>query len=73
MIALRMSLRQTYILVHVEGDDILKRYLTGAVGFNESIVHANGRRTCGKSQHELVVGGGIELIDTLNDVACCPL
>ena len=42
MVALGMGLGQTNILIHVEGDDILERYLTGTIGLNEGIVHANG-------------------------------
>jgi len=73
MIALRMGLGQTDVLVHVKGNDILERHLAGTVGLDEGIVHAYGRRACGKAQYELVIGGRIELVDTLNDVACCPL
>ena len=42
MVALRMGLWQAHILVHVEGDDILKGYLSGTVGLDKGIVHANG-------------------------------
>ena len=41
VIALRVSLGQTYILVHVEGEYILERNLSGAVCLYQCIVHAN--------------------------------
>ncbi len=43
MIALRMRLRQTDILVHVEGDDILERHLASAIGLYEVVVHTYRR------------------------------
>ena len=73
MVTLGMGLGQTNILVHVKGNDILERYLTGTICFNEGIVHADGRRTSGKAQYKLVIRCGIELVDTLNDVVGCPL
>ena len=73
MIALRVGLGQADILVHVEGDDVLERYLSGAVSLYEGIVHANGRRTSRKTQHELVVRCRVELVDTLDNMACSPL
>ena len=42
MVALRMSLGQAHVLVHVEGNYILKGYLSGTVGLDKGIVHANG-------------------------------
>ena len=73
MIALGMGLGQTNILVHVKGDHVLEGHFSGTVGLYEGIVHADGRRTGGKAQHELVVGCRVELVDTLNNVVCCPL
>ena len=37
VITLRMRLRQTYILVHVEGDHVLERYLTGTISLDEGV------------------------------------
>jgi hypothetical protein len=73
VVALRMSLGKTYIFVHVEGDDVLERNLTGTVGLDESIIHADGRRTRGKAEYEFVVGGGVETVDTFDDVVSSPL
>ena len=73
VVALGMRLGQTDILVHVEGDDVLERHLTGTVGLDEGIVHTYGRGTCGKAQNELVIGRRVELVDTLNDMIGCPL
>ena len=41
VVALWVSLRQAYVLVHVEGDDILERNLSGTIGLYQCIVHAN--------------------------------
>ena len=41
VVALRVSLWQAYVLVHVEGDDILERNLSGTIGLYQCIVHAN--------------------------------
>ena len=49
MVTLGVCLGETDILVHVEGDDILERHPAGTIGLDEGIVHANGRRTCGKA------------------------
>jgi hypothetical protein len=73
MIALRMGLWQTYILVHIEGDDILERHFSSAVSLYEGIIHAYRRRTRRESQYELVVGCRVELVDALNHVIGCPL
>ena len=40
VIALRMFLGQSHILVHIEGDHILERYLSGTIGLDEVTVNA---------------------------------
>ena len=69
----RMGLRQTDILVHVESDHVLERDFSGTVGLDEGVIHPYRRRTGRQTQHKLVIGCRIELVDTRDDVVCCPL
>ena len=73
MVALGMGLRQTDILVHVESDHVLERDFSGTVGLDEGVIHPYRRRTGRQTQHKLVIGCRIELVDTRDDVVCCPL
>jgi hypothetical protein len=73
MIALRMSLWQTDIFIHIESQHVFERYLAGTIGLDEGVVHTNRRRTGRQAQHELVIWCRIELVDALNDVVCSPL
>ncbi len=57
VIALLMFLRQTDVLIHIERDDIREGNQFRAVHFDESAIHAKGRRSRGQPQHEWTTGG----------------
>ncbi len=73
MVALGVALGQTYILIHVEGDDVAEANATLLIGFHQSGVHALGRAACGQTEHERTLGCGLKLVDTLHYMVGCPL
>ena len=54
-VALVMLAGQTYVLVHIEGHNVLEGDLARLIHFNESLVNAKGRRARGKTEHERTV------------------
>ena len=72
VVALGMLLGQTYILVHVEGEHILERHTTFLVSLHQVLVHANRRGTSRQTQHKLMLGCGVEVVDALDNILGSP-
>ena len=73
MIALRMVLWNTNILVHVEGDDILERDLAILVSLDKSLVHTKRSSSSGQTQNKHLARSRVERIDPLDDILGSPL
>jgi hypothetical protein len=43
VVALGMILGDTYVLIHVEGDDVLEGYAPGLMSSHQGTIHAEGR------------------------------
>ena len=59
VVAFGMLFGQTYIFVHVEGDNIFEAHLTGLVKLNEVLVEAQRTTASGATQHERLLGSGV--------------
>lgn len=70
VVALRVCSGEAHVLVHVEGDDVRERELTGSVERYQVPVHRFGRAASGEAEHEGARGAGCEGIDSRLDVAC---
>jgi len=42
VVALGMILGDTYVLIHIEGDDVLKGYAPGLMSCHQGTIHAEG-------------------------------
>ena len=73
VVAFRMALGQSYVLVHVEGEDVLEGDAPCLVGLYESAVHANGATAGGQAKNKGMLGCGLGGIDAADDVLGCPL
>ena len=56
VVAFRVVLRQTYIFVHIEGNDILEGNLTGFVQANQFLVCSDRGPSGRKTENERLVG-----------------
>ena len=68
-----MILGDTYVLVHVEGDDVLEGYAPGLMSSHQGTIHPEGRGACGQTKYEGLSsrrGGSIDLLDY---IVRCPL
>ena len=70
-VALIVLFGKAYILVHVEGNDVLEGDLTCLIHSHQLIVNADGGRTGGKAQNE----GSVFLVrlDLSRNIIGCPL
>ena len=73
MVALGVRLGETYVFVHVESEHVLEAYATFLVGFNQSLIHTDRRRTGGKTQYERFFSCGVSCIDFVNNVLSSPV
>ena len=73
VVALGMVNRQTDILVHIKGDDILERHLALLTGLDQCTVHTDRRRAGGKSKDKRFLSRRLGSVDTLNDMIGGPL
>ena len=73
VVALGMLLRQADILVHVESENVLERHTSLLASLSQILIHADRRRACGQAEHKLVIGCGVETVDSLNYMLCSPL
>ena len=73
VVALGVLLGQAHILVHVEGDYVLEGNDALLVQVDQLLVHAQGRRACGASQHEGFFRRRIGGLDLGSHVMGCPL
>ena len=72
VVALRMLLRKSYILIHVERNDILERNFTGFYHSDKFGVSLDRCRTCAKTDYKWLVSNGSLLVDLLGNVMCSP-
>ena len=73
VIALRVILRDTNVLVHIEGDDVLEGNTASLMGSYQCTVHAEGRRARRETEDEGLSGGRLSSLNLLDDIVCCPL
>ena len=73
VVALGMRLGQSHIFVHVEGHHMFERHQPLLMGFDQRLVHADGRRTGWQPQHKWMVGCGPGRIDLANHTVGSPL
>lgn len=73
VVALRMVLGQTHVLIHVERDDVLERQSACLVQRGQRPVHAEGRGTRRQAQNKRLIQGRREIQDLACDVAGGPL
>ena len=72
MIAFRMLFRQPNVLIHVEGDNMLKANLACFVHLNQGFISGQ-RRTAGRqAQDKRTVRSRFERIDAVNDMPGSP-
>ena len=68
-----MVLRDTDVLVHIEGDDVLEGHASGLMSSYQRPVHAQGRGACGEAEDEGLSCAGLSSIDLGDDIVCRPL
>ena len=73
VVTLGMALGQSYILIHIECDDVLEADFASLVGFYEAAIHTLGRRTRRQSQHKRFLRCRGSSVDTFNDMIGSPL
>ena len=73
VVAFWMIFRKTYVFVHVESNNIFERYLTCLVQFNQSLVHAEWRRTSRATEDEWLFRSRISSVDFTSYIVCSPL
>ena len=72
VVALGMTLRQTYILIHVEGENVLEAYAAFLVCLDEGLIGANGAAASGQTEDEGLLSGGLSGVNLTDDVLSCP-
>lgn len=72
VVALFVIFGQIAIFVHVESHYVAERNDTFLVELDEVFIHTQRRRTGGKTQHERLLFGRIELIDARCHIVCGP-
>ena len=73
VVTLGMALGQSYILIHIECDDVLEADFASLVGFYKAAIHTLGRRTRRQSQHKRFLRCRGSGVDTFNDMIGSPL
>ena len=73
VVAFGVLLRQTNVLVHVEGHYILEGDQSFLIQFNQLAVHAQGRRARGATQYERLLGRSVRGIDLGSYIVSGPL
>jgi hypothetical protein len=73
MVALWVILRDTYILVHVEGDDVLKGDTSSTVSLDKSLIHTQRRGARRQTEDEGLRGCRLSLVDTSDYIVSSPL
>ena len=73
VVALGMILGDTYVLIHVEGDDVLEGYTPGLMSSHQGTIHAEGRGACGQTKYEGLSSRRSGSIDLLDYIVRCPL
>ena len=68
-----MIFRKTYIFVHVESYNVFERYLTFLVQFDQSLVHAEWRRTSRATQDEWLFRSWVSSVDFTSYIVSSPL
>ena len=71
VIALWMALWQTYILIHIECNNILKAYSAFFISLYQLSIHTLWWRTSRQTEYKWLVLV-FSSIDTLNNIVCCP-
>ena len=72
MVALGMILGEVHILVHVEGNDVLERYLACLVQGDQLAVHAQGRTSCRATELKGLLCRWVCIVNTLGYIVCSP-
>ena len=73
VVAFGMLNGQAHVFVHIERNNVLKRYPTLLACLYQSLVHAYGSAASGQSQHKGAFLSGCCFINTFNDVFSCPI
>jgi len=68
VVGFRMITRQANVLVHVEGNNMLKADFSSLVHFDQELVYTYGRRASRKTNDKGTLSSRVELLDTLLDV-----
>ena len=71
VVAFGMLDRESHIFVHIEGNDVLETDQPFLVQLNQVRVKTQRGTTGGATQHEGMVGGGFEVVDSLCHIVCC--
>ena len=68
-----MTFWKSHIFVHIESKYVLETYFSFFVSFNKVLVHADRRRTCGKSQNKWTICRRCSSVYLVYNIICCPL